>query len=101
METWMLADLDNMIRDMMGQLRTALEKGWQETKPAHYRALVAALESALRVRYQRQVAEAEAKAKAEAKPAGEIREPEPFTPPRLFWPWRPVPALVPVSRGHT
>ena len=50
MGTWVLADLDNMICDFMGQLSTATQQGWHRTKPEHYRAIVAALESALKER---------------------------------------------------
>ena len=50
MGTWVLADLDNIIRDFMGQLRSATEQGWHRTKPDHYRSILAALESALEER---------------------------------------------------
>jgi len=50
MGTWVLADLDNIISDFMGQLQAATEQGWQRTKPDHYRSILAALESALEER---------------------------------------------------
>ena len=42
MGTWVLADLDNIIDDFMGQLQSATEQGWQRTKPDHYRSILAA-----------------------------------------------------------
>src|SRR5258707_15628226 len=51
MGTWMLAEQDSIIRDFMEQLRSATEEGWYRTKPAHYGALIAALETALRERH--------------------------------------------------
>jgi hypothetical protein len=50
MGTRELADLDTIIRDFLDQLATATEHGWDQTKPAHYRAILAALELALRER---------------------------------------------------
>jgi hypothetical protein len=47
---WLRADLDNMICDFIDQLRTATEQGWDQSKPEHYRAILAALESALKER---------------------------------------------------
>lgn len=56
MGTWLLADLDKIIYDFMEQLRTATHQGWHRTKPAHYRAILAALESALKERRATSVA---------------------------------------------
>jgi len=98
METWMLADVDQIIRDFMDQLRTATEQGWHESRPAHYRAIVAALESALRERHQRRLSQ------ARAGVAPEVSKPErsEVSTPLLFpWAWRPVPTLVPVPRGQS
>jgi hypothetical protein len=39
-----------MISDLMGQLQSATEQGWERTKPDHYRSILAALESALEQR---------------------------------------------------
>src|SRR5262245_15603240 len=49
---WSRADLDNVICDFMDQLRTATEQGWDRTKPEHYRAILAALEAALKERLE-------------------------------------------------
>jgi hypothetical protein len=93
METWMHADIDNIVRDFVDQFQTAVKEGWQETRPAHYRAIVAALESALRERH----------ALSGAQAAARLGEPEPaavsVTAP-LPWTWRRSPELLPVSHGH-
>jgi hypothetical protein len=84
METWMLADVDDIVRDFMGQLRTARENGWHETKPAHYRAIVAALESALRERHGRRVSPASTARAAELAEANRVEESMPLG---LRWSW--------------
>jgi hypothetical protein len=48
--TWPSTDLDSIISDFMDQLQRATELGWHRTKPDHYRAILAALESALKER---------------------------------------------------
>ena len=50
MATWPSTDLDSIISDFMDQLQRATELGWHRTKPDHYRAVLAALESALKER---------------------------------------------------
>jgi hypothetical protein len=84
METWMLADVDNIVRDFMGQLRTATENGWHETKPAHYRAIVAALELALRERHLRRVSRVGTSRAVELAEAIRVEEPLPLG---LRWSW--------------
>jgi hypothetical protein len=49
--TWLSAELDTIVYDFMEQLRGATESGWHRTKPCHYRAILAALESALKERH--------------------------------------------------
>jgi hypothetical protein len=98
MNTWMLADLDNIIRDFMAQLRTAMEEGWSETRPDRYRAVVAALESALRQRHEVLL----------ASRRRSIVPPEPAAPHRgwlasfrsLTRPRRPVLSPLLVTRGR-
>jgi hypothetical protein len=95
----MLADLDNMVRDFMGQLQSATVEGWYRTRPAHYRALIAALESALRERHDRRVADG-AERRAEARP-GPAPAPDRDllpAPVALLLRWKLAPALVPASR---
>jgi hypothetical protein len=89
MEMWMLADLDCIIRDFVDQLRAAEEEGWEETRPAHFRALAAALESALRERQAQRVVR-------EGVEHGEPVPAEAAAPASLPWPWRPAhaPALA-------
>jgi hypothetical protein len=41
-----------MVYDFIEQLRGATESGWHRTKPSHYRAILAALESALKQRQE-------------------------------------------------
>jgi hypothetical protein len=84
METWMLADVDDIVRDFMAQLRTATENGWHETKPAHYRAIVAALESALRERHVRGVSRPSTGRAAEPAEGNRVKEAMPVG---LRWSW--------------
>jgi hypothetical protein len=42
--------MDSIISDFIDQLERATELGWHRTKPDHYRAILAALESALKER---------------------------------------------------
>jgi hypothetical protein len=89
------ADLDNIIYDFMEQLRRATELGWHRTKPDHYRAILAALESALKQRHELAAAPASA---AQDQPVPD--RPEPRTaaammPAALRWSLLPLRALVP------
>lgn len=99
MATWLLADLDNIICDFMGQLRSATEQGWQQSRPAHYRAILAALETALHER--RALSEAQPSTPLEQRVAARSAEAlaEPELSLALRWRLRPLLALVP-SRSH-
>jgi hypothetical protein len=93
----MIADLDNIIRDFVEQLRRATADGWYRTRPEHYRALVAALESALRERHERRHgrrSEDAVEGHAEARPHPDADLVSLATRP----PWVFAPALMPVSR---
>jgi hypothetical protein len=85
----MLADLDNIICDFMDQLRTATEDGWYRTRPDHYRAILAALESALRERQGRHTAHA-------VMSHGPGRD---VVSVASCWSWKPLLSLIPVSRS--
>jgi hypothetical protein len=93
--TWLSADLDNIIYDFMEQLRSATELGWHRTKPDHYRAILAALESALKQR--RELAAAPAST-AQNQPVPDRAEPRPaaaMMPAALRWSLLPLLALIP------
>jgi hypothetical protein len=95
MRTRELADLDTTIRDFLGQLATATEHGWNQTKPAHYRAILAALELALRERDAHLTAGAVAKHDPEpAHAAGSDLDSAP-DPRSERWRRRPWMAVVP------
>jgi hypothetical protein len=93
MDRWLIAESDNMIADFWDQLRTATEEGWDRSKPDHYRAILAALELALRHRralLAANVPGARPLAEARLAEAGDAR-------PR--WTLLPVPCPVP-SQGR-
>jgi hypothetical protein len=99
MGAWVLADLDQIIRDFMGQLQSATEQGWHLTKPDHYRSILAALESALNERRELLVSRA---LDSPDEPAMSLAEPPPAVP---AWPvglrWllmRPFLCLIPSRR---
>ena len=99
MGTWLSADLDNIIYDFMGQLRRATELGWHRTKPDHYRAILAALESALKERQGSSAAPARA---AQTQPAPDWAEPDSaaaWIPAALRWSLLPLLGFV-ASRGQ-
>jgi hypothetical protein len=73
-ETWLSADLNNVIYDFMNQLRRATELGWHRTKPDHYRAILAALEAALRQHHESSAAPAST---AQVQPVPDWAEPHP------------------------
>jgi hypothetical protein len=100
MDKWVVADLDNIILDFMGQLRSATEQGWQRTKPDHYRSILMALESALNERREL-VAH-----RARQRPEGLVNFVTERQPAAAVWPLglrglllRPLLCLVP-SRGQ-
>jgi len=97
MKTWVLADLDNIIRDFMDQLLSATQEGWHRTRPDQYRAVVAALESALRERHVLRVEEAGVR-RSWAIPKRRLASY--LWPFELRWASRPRLSLVPVSRGR-
>jgi hypothetical protein len=89
------AELDDLIYDFLEQLRRATELGWYRTKPDHYRAILAALESALR---QRQELPAVPASAAPNQPTPEGAEPqriEAMIPVALRWSLLPLLAFVP------
>jgi hypothetical protein len=87
--------LDNIIYDFMDQLRRATELGWHRTKPDHYRAILAALESALK---ERQGLPAAPGSAGQNQPAPDRAEPdrvEARIPALLRWSLLPLLASVP------
>jgi len=83
--------MDSVIRDFMEQLRTATEEGWYRTKPAHYGALIAALETALRERH----GATEPSSNVEPEPAPWERRVAEFAS-RLAFGWMRRPTLSPI-----
>jgi hypothetical protein len=95
MGTWVLADLDNIICDFMGQMRLAMEQRWDRTKPDHYRAILAALDSALKERRELLASRA-TETQAERKTsAAKVSLPESALAVARRWSWRPALCLVP------
>jgi hypothetical protein len=87
--------LDNIIYDFLEQLRRATELGWHHTKPDHYRAILAALESALKQRHELTAVPASA---AQNQPVPDRAEPRPaaaMMPAALRRSLLPLLALVP------
>jgi hypothetical protein len=88
-------DLDSIIYDFMRQLRRATELEWDQIKPDHYRAILAALESALKERQRLSAAPANA---GQSQPAPDRAEPHPVEA-RIAvafrWSLLPLLALVP------
>jgi hypothetical protein len=97
--TWLSADLDSIIYDLMGQLRRATESGWHRTKPDHYRAILAALESALKQRHELSVAPAGAAEKQLVPDCAELHPVEVMMPAVLRWSLLPLLGFV-ASRGQ-
>ena len=95
MGTWPSTDLDSIISDFMDQWQRATELGWHRTKPDHYRAILAALECALKERQGSSAAPANA---GQMQPAPDWAEPHPVAariPVALRWSLLPLLALVP------
>jgi hypothetical protein len=93
--TWPSTDLDRIISDFLDQLQRATELGWHRTKPDHYRAILAALESALKERQGSSAAPASA---GQIQPAPDWAEPHPVAARialALRWSLLPLLALVP------
>jgi hypothetical protein len=97
--TWLSADLDSIICDFMDQLRSATEQGWHRTKPDHYRAILAALESALKERRGSSAAPTSAVAHQSAPSWPASNQVEAMLPVVLRRSWWPLLAFVP-SRSH-
>ncbi len=95
MGNWVLADLDNIIGDFMGQLSRATQQGWHRSRPDHYRAIVAALESALRERSGLLASRAIDEQAQRATSMAELCRPEAPLPVAWRLAWRPLPCLVP------
>ena len=99
MGTWLSADLDNIIYDFMDQLRRATELGWHRTKPDHYRAILAALESALKQRHELSAAPASAAENQPVPDWAELHPVEAMMPAVLRWSLLPLLGFV-ASRGQ-
>jgi hypothetical protein len=99
MEKWVVAGVDSMICNIVGQLQTATSQGWHRTKPAHYRAILAALESALTERRRLVAARAAEPQQRPAVSTTEASQTEAWFPVALRRSLRPLLGLVPV-RSH-
>jgi len=93
--TWPSTDLDSMISDFIGQLQRATELGWHRNKPEHYRAILAALECALKERQGLSAAPASAGLSLPAQDSAEPHLVEARTPVALRRSLLPLFALVP------
>jgi hypothetical protein len=87
--------LDNIICDFMEQLRRATELGWYRTKPDHYRAILAALESALKQRQELPAVLASAAQEQPAPDSAELDRIEAMLPAALRWSLLPLFACAP------
>jgi hypothetical protein len=87
--------LDTIIYDFMDQLRTATELGWHRTKPDHYRAILAALESALKERHGLAAAPVGIDHDQPAPCRAEPQRAEAMMPAALCWSLLPLMAFVP------
>jgi hypothetical protein len=97
MRMWLLGDLENIIHDIVRQLREATEAGWHRTRPDHYRAILGALESALREgreMYASWVGSCADPGVTQQRLVGEMA---PFA---FRRPWRPMVSLIPVVRSR-
>src|SRR4051794_22197297 len=97
MRMWLLAGIENILRDIMDQLIEATEARWHRTKPDHYRAILAAWESALREGRELDASQVG----LDPIPAiSERRTAEDLIPFAFRRSWRPLLSLVPVSRSR-